>query len=54
MSEEAAVEALEYRAPGRGTDVVTYAVLRGLVRRTQHADESVTLEVVGSPRSMAA
>jgi hypothetical protein len=53
MTEAAAIEAVEWRAPGRGPDVITWATQRGVIRRVQ-ADDVVMLEAAGAPQSLAA
>lgn len=53
QTEAAALEAIEWRAPGRGPEVITYAQQRGVIRRVQ-ADENVMLEAVGRPQTLAA
>src|SRR3954470_23868867 len=53
QTEEAALEAIEWRAPGRGPEVITYAQQRGVIRRVQTQDD-VMLEAVGRPQTLAA
>jgi len=53
MTEEAAIDFLDYRAPGRGPDVVLYATQRGVIRRVQ-TDDDIMLEAVGTPQTLAA
>jgi hypothetical protein len=55
VTEAEAVDVLDARAPGRGADVVRYAVHVGLVRRVPgDDDEPATLKALGAPRSLAA
>jgi hypothetical protein len=55
VTEPEAIDVLDARAPGRGADVVKYALHVGLVRRvTGDDDEPATLKAVGAPRSLAA
>jgi hypothetical protein len=54
VTETEAIDVLDVRAPGRGADVVAYAIRVGLVRRAQHDDEPARLEALGAPRSLAA
>jgi hypothetical protein len=55
MTEAEAVDVLDARAPGRGADVVKYALHVGLVRRVPgDDDEPATLKALGAPRSLAA
>jgi hypothetical protein len=49
MTEAGAIEAIEYRAPGRGPDVILWAQRRGVIRRVQ-TDDAVMLEAVGTPQ----
>jgi hypothetical protein len=53
MTEAAALETIDYRAPGRGADVIQWAQQRGIVRRVQ-TDDDVMLEAVGTPQTLAA
>jgi hypothetical protein len=53
MTEDSAIEAVEFRAPGRGPDVIQWAQHRGVIRRVQAGDD-VMLEAVGTPRTLAA
>jgi len=54
MSEAAAIEAIEWRAPGRGEEVIRWAKHRGLIRRVAGTnDEPAMLEAAGAPRSLA-
>jgi hypothetical protein len=48
MLESDAVEAVEWREPGRGHEVVQWATGAGLIRRVQHDDE-LMLEAAGAP-----
>jgi hypothetical protein len=55
MTEPAALEMLEDRAPGRGHEIVSYARTAGMIKRTAGVDdEPATLEAVGAPSSLAA
>ena len=54
MTETEAIDVLEARAPGRGEDVVRYAMHTGLVRRVNGDDGQPTLRALGVPRSLAA
>jgi hypothetical protein len=47
MTEAAALEALDVRAPGRGPEVIAWAKQAGMLRRVQH-DEPM-LEAAGAP-----
>src|SRR5829696_1103170 len=50
MTETEAVDVLDARAPGRGADVVKYALHVGLVRRVAGVDdEPATLKALGAP-----
>jgi hypothetical protein len=54
MSEAAAIDALEWRAPGRGEVVIRWAKQRGLIRRVAGTDDAAAmLEAAGAPRSLA-
>jgi hypothetical protein len=54
MTETEAIDRLDIRAPGRGSEAVDYALRVGLVRRSQVDDEPARLEALGAPRSLAA
>jgi hypothetical protein len=54
MPEAAAVDMLEQRQPGCGTDVLRWGRSANLIRRVQHDDEPAMVEAVGAPRSLAA
>jgi hypothetical protein len=55
MTEAESIDVLDARAPGRGADVVKYAVHVGLVRRVIDEDgEATTLKALSVPRSLAA
>jgi hypothetical protein len=55
MTEAEAVDVLDARAPGRGRDVVRYALHVGLIRRVAGTDdEPATLKALGAPRTLAA
>jgi hypothetical protein len=53
MTEAAAIEAVQWRAPGRGPDVIQWATHRGVIRRVQ-VDDDVMVEAVGTPQTLAA
>jgi hypothetical protein len=54
MTETEAIEVLEWRAPGRGHEVIRWAKHRGLIRRVAGTDdEPAMLEAAGAPRSLA-
>jgi len=53
MTEAAAVEAVEWRAPGRGLETIQWATQRGVIRRVQ-VDDDVMVEAVGAPQTLAA
>jgi hypothetical protein len=48
MTEAAALEAVEWRAPGRGHETLRWAQQRGLIRRVRH-DAGPMLEAAGAP-----
>jgi hypothetical protein len=55
MTETAAGDALDTRAPGRGAETIQWACQRGLVQRVAGTDDApATLEAAGAPRSLAA
>lgn len=54
MTEAEAIEAIEWRAPGRGQEVIDRASLLGAIRRVAGKDDVVTLEAAGAPRALAA
>jgi hypothetical protein len=53
-SEAEVLDAIEQRSPGRGPEVVAWAIQAGIVRRVRHTDDTVTLEAAGAPRRLAA
>jgi hypothetical protein len=53
-TEADAIEAIEWRAPGRGQEVIDRANLLGAVRRVVDSDDVVRLEAADAPRALAA
>ena len=54
MTEQAAIECVEWREPGRGHETIRWAQQRGLIRRIDRTDdEPARLEAAGAPRSLA-
>lgn len=53
LSEDSVIDWIDWRAPGRGPDIIDWAQQRGVIRRVQ-TDDAVLLEAIGAPRSMAA
>lgn len=55
MTEPAALELIEDRAPGRGHEIIGYARSAGMIRRVAGKDdEPATLEAAGTPLTLAA
>jgi len=53
MIEAEAVDVLDSRAPGRAHEILGWAYGAGMIRRVQ-ADDTVLLEAVGAPQTLAA
>lgn len=55
MPEQAALDLIEDRAPGRGHEIVSYARTAGMIKRTAGNDDTpAMLEAAGGPKALAA